>query len=156
MVYVQPAINWVLQNCARYGLKHFQNVNGEPWHLQPIELPNSRGEIEKSLDKFTQWKLSDQDLTPVVDKPVKPIKPSVPVPGGDPPIFLDSPDASRNRWLQRLLNDCGFADPKLVESGQFGADSVEALMRLQRKVGVKDDGRYGPGTATATLAWLST
>lgn len=38
----------LLQEVAgRYGLKTFAHVNNEPWHVQLIELPNSRREWEK-------------------------------------------------------------------------------------------------------------
>lgn len=39
-----PAVNngWLEENAARYGLKTFATVNNEPWHVQPIEVPNAR------------------------------------------------------------------------------------------------------------------
>jgi LAS superfamily LD-carboxypeptidase LdcB len=40
-------LSWVQQNAAKYGLKTFANVNNEPWHVQPAELPNSRRMYEK-------------------------------------------------------------------------------------------------------------
>jgi hypothetical protein len=40
--------DWVTRNAARFGLKNFANVNNEPWHVQPAELPNSRREYESS------------------------------------------------------------------------------------------------------------
>lgn len=39
--------DWVVANAHKYGLKHFKDVNGEPWHVQPAELPNGRKEYEK-------------------------------------------------------------------------------------------------------------
>lgn len=39
-------LNWVKQNASRFGLKTFGDVNGEPWHVQPAELPNSRADYE--------------------------------------------------------------------------------------------------------------
>lgn len=39
---------WVAANSEKYGLKNFANVNNEPHHVQPIELPNSRFQYEKS------------------------------------------------------------------------------------------------------------
>ena len=41
-------LDWVVKNASRFGLKHFGDVLGEPWHVQPAELPNSRWEYEKS------------------------------------------------------------------------------------------------------------
>lgn len=35
-------MDWLQQNAARYGLKTFADVNNEPWHVQPIEVPNAR------------------------------------------------------------------------------------------------------------------
>lgn len=43
--------SWVSANASRFGLKNFANVNGEKWHVQPSELPNSRTEYEKSSGK---------------------------------------------------------------------------------------------------------
>lgn len=41
-------MNWITANAAKFGLKNFADVNGEPWHVQPAELPNSRSKYEKS------------------------------------------------------------------------------------------------------------
>jgi hypothetical protein len=40
-------LEWVVANASKYGLKHFANVNNEPHHVQPSELPNSRSQYEK-------------------------------------------------------------------------------------------------------------
>lgn len=41
-------MQWLQQNAARFGLKTFADVNNEPWHVQPLELPNSRRQYEAS------------------------------------------------------------------------------------------------------------
>ena len=33
---------WMNANCIHFGLIHFANVNNEPWHVQPVEIPRSR------------------------------------------------------------------------------------------------------------------
>jgi len=33
---------WLQQNCGAYGFLTFWNVNNEPWHAQPVEIPKSR------------------------------------------------------------------------------------------------------------------
>lgn len=41
-------LDWVQKNASRFGLKTFANVNEEPWHVQPSELPNGRSAYEKA------------------------------------------------------------------------------------------------------------
>ena len=55
-----PPTSWDEQNliCSLFGLVHFTNVNGEPWHLQPVEMPTSRSTYNASPQsyKLTRWK----------------------------------------------------------------------------------------------------
>jgi hypothetical protein len=39
--------DWIKENAARFGLRSFFDVNNEPWHVQPSELPGSRMQYEK-------------------------------------------------------------------------------------------------------------
>jgi LAS superfamily LD-carboxypeptidase LdcB len=45
-------LNWMRLNCGRFGLKEF-SVAGELWHVQPVELPNSRSKYNG--EKLTMW-----------------------------------------------------------------------------------------------------
>lgn len=35
-------LSWAHSVCLEVGLRHFANVNNEPWHFQPVEVPTSR------------------------------------------------------------------------------------------------------------------
>jgi hypothetical protein len=41
-------MSWISAHASEFGLKNFAQVNGEPWHVQPTELPNSRRDYEAS------------------------------------------------------------------------------------------------------------
>ncbi len=43
-------IAWVEKNAAKYGLKAFGGEHGEPWHVQPAELPKTRAEYQAGLN----------------------------------------------------------------------------------------------------------
>ena len=40
-------MGWITANASRFGLKNFTSM-GEPWHVQPVELPNGRSEYDKA------------------------------------------------------------------------------------------------------------
>lgn len=44
----ESEFGWVKDNASRFGLRSFFDVNNEPWHVQPSELPASRMQYEKS------------------------------------------------------------------------------------------------------------
>jgi hypothetical protein len=35
-------MDWIVANAARFGLRSFHDVNNEPWHVQPVEIPGAR------------------------------------------------------------------------------------------------------------------
>jgi GH25 family lysozyme M1 (1,4-beta-N-acetylmuramidase) len=57
--------NWMEANVAKFGLKTFRNVNNEPWHIQPVEIPNSRNW------RRDPWSLPAFNLPAVVDPGVE-------------------------------------------------------------------------------------
>lgn len=42
---------------ADYGVKHFANINSEPWHYQPVEIPNARSAYVNHFEDPRQWPL---------------------------------------------------------------------------------------------------
>lgn len=45
-------MEWIKQNAHKFNLRSFYDVNNEPWHVQPSELPGSRSEYQK---QGSQW-----------------------------------------------------------------------------------------------------
>lgn len=41
-------MDWIVKNASRFGLRSFHDVNSEPWHVQPQELPGSRRDYERA------------------------------------------------------------------------------------------------------------
>jgi len=64
--------DWMERNVAAYGLRTFRDVNNEPWHIQPAEIPASRNR------RTEPWKLAVFDLP---DQPPPP--PPDPIPPED-------------------------------------------------------------------------
>lgn len=81
--------HWFDMNCERYGIKNFggqlgPNVNGEEWHGQPIEFPNSRQDVNTYISKGGRlhiWPLAGENPTP---------QPK-PDPGDDPIMYIVKP-----------------------------------------------------------------
>lgn len=56
----EPSWPWMFDNCGAYGLRTFRDVNGEPWHIQPIEIPGARS-FATTLPPITRWDLPEED-----------------------------------------------------------------------------------------------
>lgn len=88
---------WANANCWRFGLLHFAQVNDEPWHHQPVEIPRSRS-------KYTGQQLAVWPL-PTPPAPV-PVPPTVPTP---PPGLAPTTEA---KMLTIVGNEDNKADPR--------------------------------------------
>lgn len=49
-----------------FGLRHFANINREPWHYQPVEVPNSRSQYSPSFHPLPVWSTSEVDMSKVI------------------------------------------------------------------------------------------
>ena len=47
---------WMENNVAAFGLRSFRDVNDEPWHIQPVEIPKSRS-YATVLPPLEHWAL---------------------------------------------------------------------------------------------------
>lgn len=57
-------IAWANSICAEFGLRHFADVNDEPWHHQPIEVPTSR--TNYAGEALRSWALPGEDIDMLV------------------------------------------------------------------------------------------
>ncbi len=66
--------DWMGANCARFGLVDFSDVNNEPWHIQPVEIPRSRNRAT-SPPPLATWNLAPGGLivTPADDAAIREI-----------------------------------------------------------------------------------
>lgn len=140
-------MKWMTANCEKYGLIHFANVNSEPWHLQPIEIPRSRSRYNPA--RHEPLKPGADNVPPA---PIPPKNPPVVIP--EPTVELASPYMSGKNvaTLQQVLSFWGWY-PHTVD-GWAGPKTIEGIKKMQEALKVKVDGIYGPKTAVAYKAWL--
>lgn len=114
-------LKWMNANADRFGLRHFANVNNEPWHVQPIEFPNARASWPGQPPVV--WQLPEHP-TPQPQTPPPPVPPP-PVTSEDDMIYLAHP----------TTNDPN--DPRLAIYAWCGAFKVhfgdQATWRAWRK-----------------------
>ena len=71
--------DWMEEHCAEYGLRTFKDVNDEPWHAQPSDIPAGRkGPNEPPWD-LAVWDLPEEEDMPLTDADVKKIWAAMPV-----------------------------------------------------------------------------
>lgn len=59
-----------------YGVINFSNVNSEPWHYQPIEIPHARSNYINQFENPVTWVLPGDPLPPpVIEEDMRPIEP---------------------------------------------------------------------------------
>lgn len=132
--------NWMEQHCAAYGLRTFKNVNSEPWHIQPADIPPGRSY------RTQPWNLPRFNL------------PGVPTPPRVPRPVLKRGDSGLG--VRRLINKLKFwkwyprefmADKN---NGEYGLRCVTGVKNMQRALKVPINGVYDRRTARALRRFL--
>lgn len=130
--------DWMEGNLAKYGLRSFRNVNNEPWHIQPSDIPASRSY------RTTPWNLPRFNL---------PADPTRKFPENVPKPVLQKGDSGLG--VRRLINILmffkwypqEFANDK--NDGRYGSRTVIGVKNMQKKLQVKVNGIYDVRTAKA-------
>jgi hypothetical protein len=106
-----PSWPWMENNVAAFGLRTFKNVNSEPWHIQPVDIPASRSQRSEPWNLQT-WNLPGDDTDeseeemPLTDDDCKKIAKAV----WDHAITGDTADENKPaRWrLKQIQNMCRY------------------------------------------------
>ncbi len=131
---------WMQNNCAKFGLRTFRDVNSEPWHTQPAEIPAGRN-----------WRTQPWDLKRF-NLPGPPPLPKVPRP------VLRKGD--KGLGPRRLINLTKFFKwyPRRYmgdkNDGLYGDRLVRGVRNMQRALKVPVHGTYDRRTARALRNFL--
>jgi len=131
---------WMEDHCANFGFRTFRNVNKEPWHIQPSEIPAGR-RYATVLPPLYTWTLPGDDLPP--EPPPTPVSGVFEVQGYRKTVQQGS-SGKMAKMCQQQINL--IAGQGVAEDGQFGPQSVAALKNVQTVLGVAADGQCGPQT----------
>ena len=136
---------------GNYGLVHFGNINGEPWHMQPAELPHSRRSYSPTMSPLKVFSGSP------APQPTPPPKPNIVVPAPTlkltSPVVMHGPEVAK---LQQVMNFWGWY--KGAADGWFGPVTKYGVATMQKVLGFTGnyvDGVYGPLTATKYKAFAT-
>jgi peptidoglycan hydrolase-like protein with peptidoglycan-binding domain len=147
-------MGWVRDNVARFGLQTFENVNNEPWHVQPTELPRSRRVYQQNPTwGLPPWNGSDAGVSmgaaaggstaiTTSSEPLTPALRARPGDGGAAALVL----------IEALIARGLIADTAASRDGQYGLDDADVVKEFQRTNGLEVDGIVGPQTWGELLA----
>lgn len=137
-------MRWLTTNCPRYGLLHFTG-SGEPWHIQPVEVPEGRSRFGPRYWPLKTWALPGSP-------PPSPTKVAAPK-----PVLTIGANGAEVRTLQTLCNFWGWTDTlgrTLVVDAGYGARTAQAVMAMQRALAVSVTGTYDSATGRALQGFL--
>jgi hypothetical protein len=138
-------MKFIAKSGPQLGLKNFANVNKEPWHVQPIELPNSRQEYEKMGSPWAK-KLEVVSFQPAP-------KPSGTAQVVTPPEVVPGETSDVVKQLQDVLIRLNLIkDSESNRDGHYGLPTQKIVKAFQQSKGLTVDGRVGPNTWKALLA----
>lgn len=134
---------------GKVGMQEFSKINREPWHGQGVSYPTSRA---RWVDSW-HWPLPHIKLPPHTGS-ASPVRLYAPTPTLRQRTRADlllgrKNDEAQVRAMQHLCNFWGWRDAlnrTLIVDGDFGSKSAQAVMAMQRALGLVADGQYGPAS----------
>jgi peptidoglycan hydrolase-like protein with peptidoglycan-binding domain len=144
-------MSWLRENVAGFNLQTFEDVNDEPWHVQPTELPRGRSSYETQ----PTWGLppwadaGDLTATNATDSPSvltssTPLTPALYARPGDsgPAVAV---------LIEALIAHGLLADASASRNGIYGPEATRLVEEFQRSRGLTVDGMVGAQTWGALL-----
>jgi hypothetical protein len=143
-------LTWIVKNCSAFGLKHFADVNDEPWHVQPVELPNGRRDYEQAGSPWA----TTHDTAIVTPTPTPAPTPApAPPPATTPPEVVPEARGDVVLQLQETLIRLGLIrDTPANRDRHYGEATQEVIRKFQEDHGLHPDAKVGPKTWAALLA----
>lgn len=142
------ARTWMKQNAHRFGIRAVD----DDWHLQPVEVPNSRRNYRPGVHVLAVYPLPST-LPPPDPTPIPPTSPIPnPTPGGSVVnvTVVSVRRGSTGGWVrkcQAILNANMGQDVGAVD-GRFGPRTELGVRNVQTFFGLTVDGICGPQTWT--------
>ena len=144
-------MSWLGKNAARFDLQTFENVNNEPWHVQPTELSRGRSSYQKNAAwGLPPWGGSEESGTTTTSSTNSgsttsattssaPLTPALRAAPGDSGPAVD---VLTEALIAREL----LPDTSASRDGVYGPDDVQLVEEFQRSNDLAVDGRVGPQT----------
>ena len=136
----EPSWPWMFNNCGRFGLRTFRDVNDEPWHQQPSDIPAGR-DFRREPWTLARWNLPGPPSLPRVPRPVL-------------------RRGSEGLGVRRLINHLKFWKwyPARFRNdrnnGHYGIRCGRGVRNMQRALKVPVNGIYDRRTARALRTFL--
>jgi peptidoglycan hydrolase-like protein with peptidoglycan-binding domain len=155
---------WLGNNVGRFGLMTFADVNNEPWHVQPVELPKGRKQYEQQGSKWGAYPTYDKGSAPSSGGAAQ-AQLSGAATGSE--VVRDAARPALTPALVARLGDTGPAARVLMEAlvarglrpdapasrdGEYGTDDKELVLGFQREHDLVADGEVGPQTWSKLLS----
>ena len=155
---------WLGNNVGRFGLMTFADVNKEPWHVQPVELPKGRQQYEQQGSKWGAYpSYNIGPKTPAATAPpVSPTAGSATTSQAASPTLTPALVARPGHagpaarvLMEALIARGAHPDAPASRDSDYGADDKELVLQFQRDHGLTVDGVVGPQTWSELLATVN-
>ena len=155
---------WLGKNVGRFGLMTFAEVNNEPWHVQPVELPKGRKQYEQQGSKWGAYPTYDTGpvtstagggrTQPATTATGSGAADDAASPALTPALVARPGDTGpAARVLMEALVARGLRpDAPASRDGEYGPDDRELVLQFQRDNSLTVDGEVGPQTWSKLLA----